>query len=104
IAGTVAQDGFSGRLGGEEFAVYLPGMTISEAGPVAMRLLEVVRRLRIEAPGGGVVGLTVSIGAAAQTGDATLDELIAEADEQLYRAKTAGRNRVVFSFGVAALA
>ena len=104
IAGTVAQDGFSGRLGGEEFAVYLPGMTISEAGPVATRLLEVVRRLRIEAPAGGVVGLTVSIGAAAQTGDATLDELIAEADEQLYRAKTAGRNRVVFSFGVAALA
>ena len=64
IAGMVAEDGLSGRLGGEEFAVYLPGATLPKAQPTATRLLDVVRRLRIEAPGGEVIGLTVSIGAA----------------------------------------
>jgi diguanylate cyclase (GGDEF)-like protein len=104
IAGVVGKSGLSGRLGGEEFAVYLPGVVLPDARPAALRILNAVRRLRIEAPGGRTVNLTVSIGAAGQGGVATLDELIAEADAQLYRAKTQGRNRAVFALDIAAVA
>lgn len=104
IADAVGEDGLSGRLGGEEFAVYLRDIGLPGAQPVAMRILDTVRRLRIEAPGGDVVGLTVSIGAAAQAGGMTLEALIAEADEQLYRAKTQGRNRAAFTRDIAAVA
>ncbi|CAH1674990.1 Diguanylate cyclase (GGDEF) domain-containing protein [Hyphomicrobiales bacterium] len=104
ITDAIGKDGVSGRFGGEEFAVYLPGVVLRDARPTAGRILDAVRRLRIEARGGGVVGLTVSIGAAGQTGASTRDELIAQADEQLYRAKTQGRNRAVFPLDVAAVA
>jgi len=94
----------SGRLGGEEFAVYLPRTALTEAQAVAKQVLDAVRRLRIEAPGGEPVNLTVSIGAAGWTGGTTIERLIAEADAQLYRAKMQGRNRVVCSLNIAAVA
>ncbi|MGX5734543.1 GGDEF domain-containing protein [Bosea thiooxidans] len=104
IAGAIGAGDLSGRLGGEEFAVYLPGFAGSEARPMAARILEAVRRLRIEVAADRAIALTVSIGAAVQTGGVTLNELIAEADEQLYRAKTLGRNRASFAPDVAAVA
>lgn len=104
IAGAVGAGGLSGRLGGEEFAVYLPGIALAEAQAPAMRILDAVRRIRVEVPGGGAVRLTVSIGAAGQAGTDTLEALIAEADEQLYRAKTQGRDRVAFTRDIAAVA
>ena len=75
-----------------------------DARPAALRILDAVRRLKIEAPGGRAIGLTVSIGAAGQAGGAALDELVIEADEQLYRAKAQGRNRAVFALDIAAVA
>jgi diguanylate cyclase (GGDEF)-like protein len=84
------------RYGGEEFAVCLPGATPSVAAEVAERI-----RLRTEttiiplAP--GTTGhLTVSIGVASAPidGDQRLS-LLKAADEALYRAKLAGRNRVM---------
>lgn len=104
IAGAVGRGGLSGRFGGEEFAVYLPGIALPDARPAALRILDAVRRLKIEAPGGRAIGLTVSIGAAGQAGGAALDELVIEADEQLYRAKAQGRNRAVFALDIAAVA
>jgi len=104
ITGAVGEGGLSGRLGGEEFAVYLPRTALTEAQAVAKQVLDAVRRLRIEAPGGEPVNLTVSIGAAGWTGGTTIERLIAEADAQLYRAKMQGRNRVVGSLNIAAVA
>lgn len=104
IAGAVGERGWCGRLGGEEFAVCLPRTVLTEAQPVAMQVLDAVRRLRIEARGGEPVSLTVSIGAAGWAGGSTIEYLIAEADAQLYRAKTQGRNRAVCALSMAAVA
>jgi diguanylate cyclase (GGDEF)-like protein len=83
-----------GRYGGEEFCAILPGADMPTA-------LEIANRIRAALAGQPLAGLargtTVSIGVAvcgAQTA-VTLDEAIACADEALYRAKNAGRDRAV---------
>ncbi|MFC4638962.1 GGDEF domain-containing protein [Deinococcus hohokamensis] len=79
-----------GRWGGEEFLVVLPGV----AGPAA---LEVGRRLQdlvARQPHPGAGHLTVSIGVTECRAADTLESGVARADEALYQAKAAGRNRV----------
>jgi two-component system, cell cycle response regulator len=88
------------RYGGEEFAVLLPGASGTEAAVVAGRVLAAVEGSEFVLPGGVALRLTMSAGAsrALPSADDELklrgDQLIAEADVQLYRAKSAGRNRV----------
>jgi diguanylate cyclase (GGDEF)-like protein len=90
----VRESDLVGRFGGEEFAILLTGTTAEEAGRVAERIRHgagVVKVLTKDT----IVGVTVSIGVAAlgsHGGD--LSELLAAADEALYRAKRAGRDRV----------
>ncbi len=85
------------RYGGEEFVILLPGATLDDASAVAESIREGVEALGLEHKGnaGGVV--TVSIGFSAVTPDDLIQpqRLIAAADEALYAAKQAGRNRVV---------
>jgi diguanylate cyclase (GGDEF)-like protein/PAS domain S-box-containing protein len=82
-----------GRLGGEEFAILMPGASPEDATMVAERL-----RGMIERPGerGGekLPSVTVSVGIAAHARDQDSGDLLAEADRALYAAKSAGRNRV----------
>ena len=85
-----------GRYGGDEFVAILPETDLDTAATIAERL-----RLSVgdPAPGAcplprGLPGVTVSIGVASvAAGGITIDELIAQADGALYRAKQAGRNR-----------
>jgi diguanylate cyclase (GGDEF)-like protein len=82
-----------GRLGGEEFAAILPG-TLAEGIGVAERVrvaFEVIgRAFSVQC-----VGATVSVGAANAPACTTdLPRLLQAADQALYRAKEAGRNRV----------
>jgi diguanylate cyclase (GGDEF)-like protein len=84
------------RLGGDEFAVALAESRIEQALVLAERLRRAVAGLKIES-GRGEVSFTVSIGVASLRGEQSLDTLMGEADAALYRAKSAGGNRVEFS-------
>ena len=82
------------RYGGEEFAVVLP-----EAGHQgAMQFAEQLRRLVCNEPvefEGDVIPVTVSVGVATIEGETVdVNELIRRADDRLFEAKRAGRNRV----------
>jgi two-component system cell cycle response regulator len=77
-----------GRLGGEEFLVLLPDTDAEAAGHMAER----VRAEVASAP--TVVPVTVSIGLATWAG-VSADEFLQRADEALYAAKRAGRDRVM---------
>ena len=83
-----------GRLGGEEFALLLHGKNLDEAIAMAESLRLAIETKPIETRDQRLP-ITISIGVA-QTGDAlkTGAELISCADDRLYRAKEAGRNRV----------
>jgi diguanylate cyclase (GGDEF)-like protein len=84
------------RYGGEEFAVYLAGLGMTEAAEVAERVRERIETTIIPLGPGKTGRLTVSIGIASAPDDgADLVTLLRAADEALYRAKLAGRNRVV---------
>jgi diguanylate cyclase (GGDEF)-like protein len=79
------------RIGGEEFALLLPGADERESAAVAERV-----RAGIERRGAPAGPVTVSLGVAAASGEhATPEQLVADADARLYAAKDGGRNRVV---------
>lgn len=83
------------RYGGEEFAVLLPNTPLSGALSVAEQMLEKLRTMPIHLGDGKQISITASIGVAAHqpnVGDAA-DRLIEAADNALYAAKHAGRNR-----------
>jgi diguanylate cyclase (GGDEF)-like protein len=83
-----------GRAGGEEFVAILPQTGLHGASQVAERIRSGTSELRIPV-GRSSIGVTVSIGVASAIGeDAQVTALIAKADAALYRAKSAGRNRV----------
>ena len=81
------------RLGGEEFAVLLPGLDVEQARLVCERLRREVARQAF-ALGGLYVAVTVSGGVAAYRAGASRPALLRDADMALYRAKAGGRDRM----------
>jgi two-component system, cell cycle response regulator len=76
------------RYGGEEFAAILPDCSCHQA-------IEVAGRMRAAITANSEIGVTVSGGVATLPGDAVDgDQLVAAADEALYDAKRAGRDRI----------
>ena len=92
-----------GRFGGEEFVAVLPAAGDADALVVAERLRARVNSLRVsdlvdEIEPKADDGIAVSIGVASMPSDGTeLSELLHSADSALYRAKAAGRNRVMLA-------
>jgi diguanylate cyclase (GGDEF)-like protein/PAS domain S-box-containing protein len=83
-----------GRLGGEEFAVILPGADLPSAEIFAERLRKHVATTPTEHES-WTIPLTISIGVAEiKPGDNSADNALTRADRALYRAKERGRNRV----------
>jgi diguanylate cyclase (GGDEF)-like protein/PAS domain S-box-containing protein len=82
------------RVGGEEFAVLLPSTSVEGALVVANRLLASIAARSVEFDG-SAIRYTVSGGVASMDDSvAGLDTLMKRADEALYAAKRAGRNRI----------
>jgi diguanylate cyclase (GGDEF)-like protein len=83
------------RFGGDEFAILLPQSDLREATRTAQRIQRQVNAIQVAA-GEQTVRITVSIGVAqlSNSGQGVTD-LLAAADLSLYRAKAAGRHRVV---------
>lgn len=84
------------RYGGEEFIMLLPGLDREQTEQLATKLLNAVRALEIEHTGSDAGVVTLSLGVASLCPEAGLhpDRLIGQADNALYAAKAAGRNRV----------
>jgi len=87
------------RYGGEEFLVILPHASVKEAERVAKELRQEVASLELEHNDSEVnPHVTLSIGVASICPDGTrenLDQLITMADQALYLAKRAGRNKII---------
>lgn len=84
-----------GRIGGEEFSVFLPDTSRDAAVLVAENIRLAVERLCPDIGGGERLRVTASIGVAASaSGNDEMQALQQRADQAMYRAKQAGRNRV----------
>lgn len=85
-----------GRYGGEEFTIFLPETNSEGALEVAERLREKIAGIRLQDH--AEVAITASFGVVSieRAGDVELKRLLKNADQALYRAKEAGRNRVSF--------
>lgn len=81
------------RYGGEEFCVLCANMDIAQAIPVFERIRETISEMAMNL-GDRSISITVSIGLCLQVHE-TLEEMISAADANLYRAKEAGRNRLI---------
>ncbi|MFP1630098.1 GGDEF domain-containing protein [Zhengella sp. ZM62] len=84
-----------GRIGGEEFAVYLRGAGKDDAFLVAERVRRAVADIVFEPEAGRRHPLTVSIGGVVEAQDLPVPEALRRADTSLYKAKNGGRNLVV---------
>lgn len=85
------------RLGGEEFAILLPGRSARSAMALAERLRATVEGLRLS-EGEELVRFTVSVGLSSlRAGEQSLEQMCHRADRALYQAKREGRNRVVLA-------
>ena len=84
------------RVGGEEFAVLLPGASAQQAGAVMERFLHTLGDMDMDV-GTQNVHITATAGVAQQQPGEDLDTLMARADTALYAGKEAGRNRVVLA-------
>jgi diguanylate cyclase len=85
-----------GRIGGEEFAIFLPGSTPEQSEAVAERIRQNVSDAPFT-PNGEPRLLSVSVGGAIFDRGFSFSELFRVADQQLYAAKQNGRNRVAVS-------
>ncbi len=81
------------RVGGEEFAILLPRTEGTAACQLAERILQALRTDHGILPGGAAITASAGV-VVAREGCDRLETLYAAADEQLYRAKAAGRDRV----------
>jgi diguanylate cyclase len=86
-----------GRIGGEEFGVFLPAAGADQAGQIAERIRRSVNEAEFQPDGRAARALSVTVGGAVFERRVAFDDLFRVADQQLYAAKQNGRNRVAIA-------
>ncbi|MBS3755609.1 MAG: GGDEF domain-containing protein [Desulfobacterales bacterium] len=91
----IRAEDYAGRYGGEEFIVIFVNYNLKDNHtPSAQRLLAAIRNLRFPDISDSL-RIAASIGVAAYRPEESIDSLLARADQALYLAKLAGKNRIV---------
>jgi diguanylate cyclase (GGDEF)-like protein len=93
LRATLRASDLPARLGGDEFVALMPETNIEGAFSLGERLLARVQARPLSVLDQSL-GTTLSIGVANAEGSNSLEELMAKADQALYRAKKEGRARV----------
>lgn len=90
------EDAIAARFGGEEFAIVLPKTSLNEAAASAEKLRRRLEQLQIRVRKSDKVldKISASFGVASSVPGDSVDSLLDRADQALYAAKRAGRNRV----------
>ena len=95
---SVRNNDFLARYGGEEFTLILPGASLRNAKKKAKQLCKTIAASRYAAddsPNADAISVTVSIGVSTYRKGDTVQALLERADQCLYKAKSAGKNRAV---------
>lgn len=102
IKGQLRANDVLGRYGGEEFAVLLVQTDVGDAMTIAERVRHSIAEQRFKGEDEDVLAATISVGVATlrdcnrdQSAEALAQQLVAQADQAVYRAKHGGRNCVV---------
>ncbi|MFC4066590.1 GGDEF domain-containing protein [Actinoplanes subglobosus] len=100
LTAAVGTHGVLARYGGEEFAVLLTGANPEQARTVAGRIHAIIRGTPVQAGPETAIAVTVSVGVACSPADGIEpQQLPLLADQRLYQAKAAGRDRVSYAAG-----
>ncbi|MEM7302076.1 MAG: GGDEF domain-containing protein [Pseudomonadota bacterium] len=95
IGGMVRKTDLVGRIGGEEFAVFLPATPMVEAIRVAESMRSAISELSFLPRNGHSHGLTISVGVSRVHQNSDVSTIYDRADTALYEAKRSGRNLVM---------
>jgi diguanylate cyclase (GGDEF)-like protein len=93
LAQTVPPNGVASRIGGEEFAVLMPGLDVHAARLAADVMRQKISELKIDMES-TALSVTASMGVSSMDEAPDSGTLMRLADERLYQAKAGGRNRV----------
>lgn len=93
IRGVMRENEIFARIGGEEFAIFIPTVTRENAILLAERVRVAVNSLPYETSA-GPLQVTTSVGICHGTNRLTLDKILEKADKALYKSKRSGRNKV----------
>jgi len=95
LKGSLRDGGFAARIGGEEFLLLLPGLSVEQASLRAETMRQRIGDLTLRVEGRDLGSVTASFGVSGTPEICAADKVLHTADAALLRAKKAGRNRVV---------
>lgn len=92
---SVGNQGIVGRLGGEEFGIFLPSTSMAKGEQVAANICQTMRQVQMIVEGRSI-GITLSIGGTVHAATTAIGHSLKIADRRLYAAKHAGRDQYDF--------